>query len=427
MDNVFVPNRVEILGLLQKHCHSHFLIPDNQWVYEGENKKQTLKRRGSTVYELEKIVDDKVSLRVVASGEVMPLSLPDILFMSQLVDEQGRPRTPTPINQQKRLVIPVDVSANIRAHEYARIVRKLCGDCNDSYVATLDGRLRNALHLVHAGIAAHSIIVVELNPLVAFYQCLLKFGTELEAVNVIHADAHRVFINKTPITVNGLATPGDQVGATLIAMNLDFCGSVPSWVTSTFIRRFPSVRLWGFTAGTRNNTRARHAYKTPAENNPKDYMIPEFDELELCKRYDHGQAISKFFVRSEADCVPELGEEYTEYTGLREIFGRWTAASTPLSPSRTYFLVLIESKRAPDGVIARWFEDVEMMDDANLLLDEWGRRERTHYHTKKTLRDTILILPTKSMRLPKNHQQRLVEDADVHYAAEARAIACSLK
>ena len=108
------------------------------------------------------------------------------------------------------------------------------------------------------------------------------------------------------------------------------------------------------------------------------------------------------------------------------VTARWTSASTPLSPSRTYFLVLIESKRSPDGVSATWFEDVEMMGDANLLLDEWSQRERTHSsQKKKTLRNTILILPTKSMRLPKNRQQGLVEAVNEQYAAEARANACS--
>ena len=102
----------------------------------------------------------EVYLRDVVSGQTAWERL-GALYLSEFVTAAGQPLAPTPVQDRRPLEIPVDVNADIRAREFAHLVVTHCHTCVGKYIATLDGRLRNAAHLVRHGVRPSTVLVIE--------------------------------------------------------------------------------------------------------------------------------------------------------------------------------------------------------------------------------------------------------------------------
>jgi hypothetical protein len=437
--SVFEPSFTEVVRLLQHHLTyrrlQYFDIPDKYWDYDHLSEKETLNLKGSTVMRLENIHPETGIVQLVdMHTNIRYESLCSILYTSRFVNNiNGDPLKKS--TEIKRLNIPDDTNANIRAYEFARIVRTICGQCDSSLVATLDGRLRNATYLVRKGVPASSVVVIECNPLVAFYQRLVQIGTDLEDVNIVLGNAQTLFSSNAPVSEMNIADCGRSLsrfskyhggGQTwsslrdrIVGFNLDFCGSLPTWVNSSFCDNFPNVRVWGFTAGVRNNTRRRKG---------KD-MIPTLNGLLQCRSYQHGQVVTKFFVREKEMCTDtiDITDTIVYQNTMLEIVGKWVSSTENSNdPGRTYFLVLhTDDDNSGDVDEAKiemdWFEDIELFDGANELIDDWGRRERTFYYRNKHIsRKHLLVLyPVHYLIQVSNVAfDHLIKTADKRYAEE---------
>ena len=399
--SLFVPSEHEVLALLEGHRLTrritHYKLPLRQLhelrVPGAEHAKWT----ETTVVELLRVdaAQLRVYLRDVQSEQTAWERL-GVLYLSEFVTatDPTLPLAATPSRDRRPLAIPVDVNADIRAREFAHLVRTHCTTCTGSHVATLDGRLRNAAHLVRHGVRPSSVLVVEKEPRVALFQRLLQIGTDVEEVRVELGNMQTFFLTKSR----------EQLLQSLVAMNLDFCGSVPRWVTPGFCAQFQSVAIWGFTAGVRNNRRA-------ARGMP---LLPLVPGMTACRTYHHGQVDCVLLVKDRATCaetVPAFSQTYP----ILDIIARWVStADNSDGPGRIYLLAVY---RDADGVIqGDWFEDVELADEARELADAWGRRERAYYaRNKHPARCDLLALPSTRLDLSPDDHVRIRSSADSRY------------
>ena len=392
---MFVPSDHEVLTLLDEHRRTrritHYHVPRRQLDELKAPVGDHVKWTDRTVVELLQIHRTRmeVYLRDVVSGQMAWERL-GALYLSEFVTAAGQPLAPTPVQDRRPLEIPVDVNADIRAREFAHLVVTHCHTCVGKYIATLDGRLRNAAHLVRHGVRPSTVLVIEREPRVAFFQRLVQRGTDVEEVRVELGDMRTYFLTESRRAIQ----------QNLVALNLDFCGSVPNWVTPRFCAQFEAAAIWGFTAGLRNNTRTARGRA----------VLPVLPGMTECRTYHHGQVDSQFLVKDRTTCaetVPVFAQTYH----LLDIIARWASTRTNSDgPGRLYFLGLY---RDADGVLqGDWFEDVELADEARELADAWGRRERAQ--STRTLA-ALVELPSTQLELAPEEYARIRAEADRRY------------